>query len=117
MDIDLFAKRLKELRTENNMYLEHVANKVGVSLGLISHYENAKRTPSRETVTKLAKLFKVDIEYLLGTSNHRSIEYKTAKKILLQLVEMRLLKKDDDGMYSKKELNDIIKKLNKEIKK
>lgn len=61
-----FAERLKELRIENNLSQEQLASKVGLSHTAIGLWEQNKRTPNLDAVIKLAKFFKVSIDYLSG---------------------------------------------------
>lgn len=57
-------KRLKLSQLE-------LANKLGVSQKSISKYERGDRRPTYETLTAMAKLFDVSVDYLLGNSDSR----------------------------------------------
>lgn len=67
-----FAQRLKELRKENKMTLEEVAESIGLTRATIQRYESGKITNvPLETYDKLAALFNVCRPYLLGWSDDR----------------------------------------------
>lgn len=55
-----FAENLKYLREKNKMSQEKLAEKLGVELGAISHWENKRREPKMEMVLKIANFFNVN---------------------------------------------------------
>ena len=61
-----FSKRLKELRTEKNLSQQELAKEVGLTHTAIGLWELNKRTPNLDAVIKLAKFFKVSLDYLAG---------------------------------------------------
>ena len=65
-----FGERLKELRSEKNISREELANKLNVSVRLISYYECGKRQCSFETLVFLAEYFDVSTDYLLGYKDY-----------------------------------------------
>lgn len=69
MDIrETFADKLKELRTNKKLSQTELAEKLGVSRGSISFYENGERTADIDFVYKAAQFFNVSADYLLGLS-------------------------------------------------
>ncbi|HKL74512.1 MAG TPA: helix-turn-helix transcriptional regulator [Halanaerobiales bacterium] len=60
------GKIIKELRKENNMTQEDLAEKLGITRGAIGLYERGERKVNYETVNKLADIFGVSSDYLLG---------------------------------------------------
>lgn len=73
MIIDL-AVRLKQLRLDKQLRQEQVARLVGVSKGAISAYETDIRQPSYEVLIRLANLYRVSVDYLLGRTDDRTID-------------------------------------------
>ncbi|WP_216830585.1 helix-turn-helix domain-containing protein [Alkalihalobacterium elongatum] len=67
-----FKSRLKRLRKENGLTQQEVGDKLGVSKVAVSGYENGIRSPETETLKKIASLFNVSIDYLVGYSNSPS---------------------------------------------
>ena len=71
MDKLLFGKRLRELRQEKGLKQKELASVAGVSVNMISLLERGRRSPSTETVVRLAKSLGVTADYLLGHSGFR----------------------------------------------
>ncbi len=61
-----FGNILKELRLKSGLTQKELATKVGVTKSVISYYELSERTPSPEILIKLANIFHVSTDYLLG---------------------------------------------------
>jgi len=61
-----FAERLKECRENRNLKQTQVADILGTTRATISGYENKVSQPSLETLSKLAILYQVSTDYLLG---------------------------------------------------
>lgn len=58
-----------------NLRQEQVANLIGVNKSAISTYENNSRQPSYEILVRLANLYRVSTDYLLGQTDIRSVEF------------------------------------------
>lgn len=58
--------RLRELRLRKNLSQEEVAKQIGVTRSAYSHYEINNRQPVYETLKKLAVLFNVSLDYIIG---------------------------------------------------
>lgn len=71
-----FAKRLKLLREAAGITQAELADKLGVSRGTISYYEKAERIADIDFLCKVAALFGVTYDYLLGESDSAIIEYR-----------------------------------------
>lgn len=63
-----FYSRLKNLRIENNLLQKDLAKKLRLAQTTIANYEQGKRFPDEETLIKVADLFNVSMDYLLGRS-------------------------------------------------
>jgi len=63
---NLFAKRLKELRVENNLSQNDMAKEFNVRGQTISAWENGLQETNFDTLIKLALYFDVSVDYLLG---------------------------------------------------
>ena len=61
-----FGGILKELRLQAGMTQKDLASMVGVTKSVISYYELSERSPSPEILIKLANVFHVSADYLLG---------------------------------------------------
>ena len=63
--------RIKELRKEKNITQIRLSIDLEVSQETISAYEKGKYFPSTQSLIKLANIFGVSIDYLLGISDIR----------------------------------------------
>ena len=65
-----FFERLYELRMESNLSRAQLAEKLNVSVRLISYWENGQRECDFDMLIKIADLFSVSIDYLLGRKEY-----------------------------------------------
>lgn len=70
----MFGKVLKELRTKNKLTQKELARALYLSNSSISHYENNRCMPSRETIEAFAQHFNVSVDYLLGSAHISDLE-------------------------------------------
>lgn len=73
MDFD-FGTRLKELRQQAGLTQKQLSDQIGVTKSVISFYELRERAPSPDVLVKLASVFHVSSDYLLGIEKGRSID-------------------------------------------
>jgi len=66
---EIFANRLKTLRTEKSMTQEELAQQIGLTQRKISKLEKLQLMPSPEIIANIAKFFEVSADYMLGLSN------------------------------------------------
>lgn len=72
-----FAERFKQLReNQKNWTQEQAAEAIGVSRPTIAGYESVEksRVPREDTLRKIADLFDVTIDYLLGHTDQNKVE-------------------------------------------
>ena len=64
----LFGDRLRNLREDAKMTQTQLGKLVGVSDRVIGYYESNDRFPKKpETLQKLSEVFKVSVDFLVGT--------------------------------------------------
>lgn len=85
-----FAEKIRTLRLKNNMTQEEMAKRFSVSRSTIAGYENAtkKRQPSQESLTAIANLFNVSLDYLV---NDEIIYMDSSAQSFLSEDEKRLI--------------------------
>ena len=72
MDVlEILSKRLKELRIENNYSQYEIANIIGIAQVTYSHYELGRRSVSIQNLVKIAQIYNVSTDYLLGISDDK----------------------------------------------
>lgn len=94
------GRKLRELRTERKLTQQQAAQRLGVTASVVSAYENDIRQPSLEVLVKLARLYNVSTDYLLGASGRRtpdpehliSLDGLTPNKITLVVQLVNALK-------------------------
>ncbi len=64
-----FSQRLKELRLENGMTQQQVADLLNIKQQSYIRYEYGTGEPSINTLIKLTQIFNVSADYLLGISD------------------------------------------------
>ena len=67
-------ENIKRLRIANGMNQIEFANMVGVSKQCVSNWENDNVLPSIEMLIKIAEVFKVKTDYLLGRDEKAVID-------------------------------------------
>ena len=65
-----FSEQLSALRAESNFSRVQLAEKLNVSVRLISYWENGQRECDFDMLIKIADLFSVSIYYLLGRKDY-----------------------------------------------
>ena len=74
---------IKEIRVRKNLTQLQVANALGVSSVVYSRYETGNRQPSVDALIRLAGLFGVTVDYLLG---RQEVEDSTLSEYEIQLL-------------------------------
>ena len=74
---EIFSERLKELRKASNLTQAELAKKVSVSQQAVGLWESGKSMPHGEALNKLAVLFSVTMDDLLG---REKCEYSALKE-------------------------------------
>ena len=65
----MFNKRLRALRMKNKYTQQNMADMLDVALNTYQKYEQGDRTPSFDCLIKIADIFKVPADVLLGRDN------------------------------------------------
>lgn len=65
----MLGQRISELRTALGWSQVELAKRLGVAKQTVSNWENENIQPSIEMLVRLAKLFNVTTDYLLGLEN------------------------------------------------
>ena len=69
-----FGIRLKELRKQNGLTQQQLAERIGVTKSVISFYELKERAPSHDVLMKLSYIFHVSTDYLLGIERNKTVD-------------------------------------------
>jgi len=69
-----FGLRLKTLRKQAGLTQKQLAAQLGITKSVVSFYELQSRSPSPEVLAKLAQIFHVSADCLLGLDNRETID-------------------------------------------
>ncbi len=69
-----FSNRLRELRTQAGLTQLQLAQRLGITKSVVSFYELSERAPSPDVLVRLAKIFHVSTDYLLGLEKRETID-------------------------------------------
>lgn len=92
-----FGNTLKKLRTESGYTQQQLADRLGVTKSVVSYYELQERYPSPDILIKLASIFHVSTDYLLGLQKAATISLEGLGQediaVIQKLVELLKQKK------------------------
>lgn len=76
-----FADRLSFARRQKKIRQADLGKLIGASGDIIGKYERNDNLPSIEMALKLANIFDVSVDYLLGEGQHASYDKETIKRL------------------------------------
>ena len=85
---------LKQLRIQNGLTQKEVAKQLNMSSQGYQHYEIGDRQPTPEILCKLADIFGVSVDYLLGRENEKTVTTKGATDIATNFIKELGLEND-----------------------
>ena len=74
-----FNERLKELRLRSSYLQKDLASSINVSVRTFQAYEHGDNEPNIEKLIKLADIFQVTLDYLMGRDTNSSPEVDVEK--------------------------------------
>lgn len=69
-----FGMRLRMLRKQKKLTQKQLASLINTKNSIISFYENGERIPSPEVIIKLAAVFHVSTDYLMGVERDKMVD-------------------------------------------
>lgn len=79
--MDTKGDRIKQLRKENGLNQAELGKLVGAAKTTVSGWERNERIPEPETLSKLADVFNVSMDYLYCKTDLRSLRLLTDEEI------------------------------------
>ena len=70
----MLNERIRKLRLERNLSQVDLAKKLNVTKQSVSNWENDNIQPSIDLLVKLARVFSVSTDYILGLEERRYLE-------------------------------------------
>lgn len=75
------GNKIIQLRKQHGLSQSGLAKNIGVSRTIIGNYERNTNTPSIEILLKIAKVFNVSVDYLVGEGKLSSYDKEVLKRI------------------------------------
>lgn len=69
-----FSERLKDLRKQAELTQVDVAEKLGISQPAYASWERGVKKPTQDNLVKIAQIFNVSVDYLVGNSDEKTDE-------------------------------------------
>lgn len=108
-----FPERLKALRLEANLTQKDMAEKFDISQQAYAKWEMKSANPTKNVITKLASIFNVTVDYLVGNSDYRTKEEEELSEVELLFRATSLDMTDEEKAVFKQELLDFMKERQK----
>lgn len=68
------GNKLKNLRKQKRLTQKQVADRIGLAISAVSSYEAGTRYPSYDVLIKLAHIYHVSTDYLLGMTDKKELD-------------------------------------------
>lgn len=94
--------RIKELRQEKGLTQKKLADMLSVADSTLGYWEKGRYEPDTETLQKLADIFGVSVDYLLGRTDIKNKPSAESE----ELAENEIVIRGRDGRYVRKKLSD-----------
>ncbi len=109
--VEKFSYRLNALLEEHNMTQTQLAKMIGTSNVTICRYSTSERVPRLDVVAKIASVFNVSIDYLLGNSENKNLKSSDVDSdVEIAMIIKSLYDLDKNSHLSKKQI-ELIKRL------
>lgn len=108
-----FPERLKALRLEANLTQKDMAAKFNISQQAYSKWELESANPTKNVITKLASIFNVSVDYLVGNSDYRTREEEELSDVEMLFRATSLDMTDEEKTIFKQELLEFMKERKK----
>jgi len=93
------AKRVVKIRKEKGVTQVELSQRLGVTQPMVSRIEKGELRLNGEVIVKLAKLFKISTDELLGLKPIKNGEPEISRRWLRRLKKInQLSKRDQDGL-------------------
>lgn len=95
-----FGDKLRVLRTEAGMTQTDLAKRLNITKSVVSYYELQEKTPSPDVLIKLADIFHVSTDYLLGINHKKMIDVSdlSDEDVRFLLITIETLRKKNNKL-------------------
>lgn len=74
MEMYGMGDRLRSLRTSKKLSLKQVSERLDISVSALSEYELDVKSPSYKNLAKLARMYHVSCDYLIGSGEFPALD-------------------------------------------
>lgn len=101
--MQILGKRLKQLRDEFGFDQKEMGKKLNITSSAYGYYEQGRNEPPLETLVKIAEIFNVTTDYLLGRSDIREnpVYYTLSDKLTLTQAELLVIERMQENLLLK----------------
>lgn len=101
--MQILGKRLKQLRDEFGFDQKEMGKKLNITSSAYGYYEQGRNEPPLETLVKIAEIFNVTTDYLLGRSDIREnpVYYTLSDKLTLTQAELLVVERMQENLLLK----------------
>lgn len=89
--MEVLGQRIKELRIKKGLTQSQLAKRLWLTTASVSAYEASTRYPSLDILIRLAYIFNVSTDYLLGLKSSKNINISdlspAQSEIIMKLIE------------------------------
>lgn len=93
----MLAKNIKLFRLYNGYTQKQVADILNIERSTYAYYESGKSVPDIETIIKLARLYNISIDFLLGNSDYLKQKYEEEQNGKLKGSSANYNRSSEDG--------------------
>lgn len=93
----MLAKNIKLFRLYNGYTQKQVADILNIERSTYAYYESGKSVPDIETIIKLARLYNISIDLLLGNSDYLKQKYEEEQNGKLKDSSANYNRSSEDG--------------------
>lgn len=76
---NMFQDIFRTLRLEKKLSQDKIAEELDVSQSLINNWETNRSTPGPEMLDYIADYFNISVDYLIGRSKYRNLEFNNSE--------------------------------------
>ena len=95
--MESFGARLAELRRQHNLTQNDIADRLNISAQAVSKWENDLTSPDIDTLLKLADIFNISTDELLGKNKIETVYLPTEQRKDINQLVFRIIVDSVDG--------------------
>ena len=99
-----FSSIIKMIRSNNGLTMQDLADKLNVTKGAVSMWENKGVVPRDDILLRISKLYKISIDKMLGNE----MEFEDNDNVKLSYLQRNLGKLDDNQLKKAEQVLKVV---------